>query len=595
MIIRNKKKNPMKLDIFKLSLCGLGLFSVTSCVDLDQDPDERVTITNLTQVKQLLTTAYNSANYGWICEISSDNVIDLNAPFKATQSNGKEVDARFNMTAYDQGDDEAFRFEPVKSNIGNDSPYDIWEGAYHAIAVANHAIANLDKLKAADSLAAVKSGQPYTMSKEMEGCYAEARLSRAYNHFVLVNIFSQPYKNDETSSKDEGVPYVTAPEDKVKVHYDRGTVTEDYRKIEADLLYGLAHVYDANYTKPKWHWTQQAANAFAARFYLYKKDYDKVIKYADAVLGAGTGSVKSLLIDRSSFDNCTSSKDYANVWQSPDANNNILLVATYSRQWRRSLGYRYACAGKAIRDVFYHLGPNWLYYAMPCASASGETFWDGNSDHGFCSSRIAETFQYSDKVSGIGYAHIIRREFTCTELLLERAEAYLLKNDIANGLADLIAYEGSRQSFSASTLAKYQQGGALTELTKEKILSWYKDYSHSNTYDANYWAATQQMGINIPADVLPYWNCLNDMRRYETAWTGLRFFDLKRWGLPITHVYDADAKTITLKYGDPRLAIEVPQAAIAAGLTPSRPVVSGQADKETSLFTGGFFTKENAK
>lgn len=62
------------------------------------------------------------------------------------------------------------------------------------------------------------------------------------------------------------------------------------------------------------------------------------------------------------------------------------------------------------------------------------------------------------------------------------------------------------------------------------------------------------MGINIPADVLPYWNCLNDMRRYETAWTGLRFFDLKRWGLPITHVYDADAKTITLEVWRPTLS-----------------------------------------
>lgn len=585
----------MKSNIFKLSLCGLALLSMASCVDLDKDPDERVTITDLSQVKQLLTTAYNDANYGWLCEISSDNIIDLNSPFKATQSNGKEVDARFNLTAYDQGDDEAFRFDPVKSNVSADSPYTIWSGAYGAIAVANHAIENLDKIKKQDSLAAVKAGQAYTMSREMEGCYAEARLSRAYNHFVLVNIFSQPYKNDEASSKDQGVPYSVKPEDRVKVHYDRGSVTEDYQKIEADLQYGLAHVYDANYTKPKWHWTQQAANAFAARFYLYKKDYDKVIQYANAVLGTDRGALKNLLMDRSAFDNCTSSKDYANVWQSPDANNNILLVATYSQQWRRSLGYRYACAGKAIRDVYYHLGPNWLYYAMPCSSASGETFWDGNSDHGFASSRIAETFQYTDKVSGIGYAHIIRREFTCTELLLERAEAYLLKDDIANGMADLIAYEGSRQSFSASTLAKYQQGGALTELTQDKILSWYSDYSHSNTYDADYWAATQQMGITVPADVLPYWNCLNDMRRYETAWTGLRFFDLKRWGLPITHVYDADAKSVTLKCGDPRLALEVPQAAIAAGLEASQPLIVKQSDGARSLFTSGFFIKENAK
>ena len=66
-------------------------------------------------------------------------------------------------------------------------------------------------------------------------------------------------------------------------------------------------------------------------------------------------------------------------------------------------------------------------------------------------------------------------------------------------------------------------------------------------------------------------NCLNDMRRYETAWTGLRFFDLKRLGIPYTHVYGPEAAKYELRAHDTRLAIELPQEVLLAGLESSRP------------------------
>lgn len=256
-----------------------------------------------------------------------------------------------------------------------------------------------------------------------------------------------------------------------------------------------------------------------------------------------------------------------------------MLISTYSTQWRRSIGYRYAYAGRAMRDIQNHLGPNWRWYMMPAAGVSGGTFWDGNSDHGYASARIAERFEYTDKVAGIGYCHIIRREFTATELLLERAEAYLLgDHDIDNCVADIIAYEESRQSFSPSNKSFYTSNNALTPLTHDMIKNYYEyntrigeDEQNSNVLKT--WDFTQNMSTNfvVPQNLELYMNCINDMRRYETAYTGHRFFDMKRWGMEWSHTYgNANSQTtVTIKWDDPRRAIEVPQEVLAAGMESS--------------------------
>lgn len=544
--------------------------SFSSCSDsfLDKEQDERVDIVRLDQVTQLLATAYSTGNYGWLSELSSDNIIDINSRFLAPQSNGDDVMGHFNLTSYERADDEAFRFEPVRSSTGTDSPSVIWEGCYNAIATVNHALELLDKIKE-------KNGGEFTGTDlaVANAAYGEAYLSRAYHHFILVNMFSQAYKNDELSKADVGIPYITTCEDKVLGEYDRGTVTDDYAKIQEDLEKGLALISNVNYGNNtlKWHFNVNAAHAFAARFYLYKRDYDKVIEHANAVLTTDPATTETMLMDYSNFDQCTSLRDYANIWQGPNEMNNLMLIATYSTQWRRSVGNRYAYAGPALRDIWRHLGPNWRFYSMPAATVSGGTFWDGNADHGFACAKIGERFEYTDKVSGIGYPHVIRREFTCTELLLNRAEAYLLKEnpEVDKCIQDLISYENSRQSFSAANKAFYTSGGALSELTKEKIDSWYVDTSHSNTLAD--WDFLTNMGFaQMPAENVKYMNAINDMRRYETAYTGLRFFDLKRWGMEYSHEYGPENVKYEMKWNDPRRAIEIPQEVLAAGMTSSR-------------------------
>ena len=565
----------MNKILFNSFIAGATLLAFSSCDDmLDKVPDERVDLQSVEQVQKLLTTAYSTGNYGWLCEISSDNIIDINSDFYATQNDGKEILMHYKQPTYGREDDEMFNFEPVKSSTNSDSPSSIWEGAYNAIATANHALQRLDEIKAENN---------GVESNDMKAAYAEAYLIRAYHHFILVNIFSQAYKNDEASKQDVGIPYVTEPGTKLITKYERGNVTDTYKAIEADLLAGMERIDAVSFKYPKWHFNANAAHAFAARFYLYKRDYDKVIEHANAVLGTDRSTLPSLLMDYSGFDDCVTGVDYAEIWQGPDQANNLMLIATNSTQFRRAVGYRYATAGRALRAIEFHLGPNWNWYLMPSANVSGGTFWDGNSDHGFASAKIYERFEYTDKVSGIGYPHVIRREFTNSELLLMRAEAELLcsRHDVDGCVADLIAYDNSRQSFSESTYNYYSQNGkAMWPLTKDDILKYYSKPASLNCYEN--WDFTQNMSPDfiIPQDLTVYMNAINDMRRYETAYTGLRFFDLKRLGIEYSHDHGINpAVPDVMTWNDKRRAIELPQEVLAAGMgssyEPAKSTVTG--------------------
>ena len=73
-------------------------------------------------------------------------------------------------------------------------------------------------------------------------------------------------------------------------------------------------------------------------------------------------------------------------------------------------------------------------------------------------------------------------------------------------------------------------------------------------------------------------NCLNEWRRWETSFEGLRFFDLKRWGRPIVHETRGYSEPIVINPGDPRLAIEVPWEALSAGMASSRNATTAQSN-----------------
>jgi len=529
--------------LYIVSILLLSL-SMSSCADfLDKEPDNRGTISTPDQITNLLVNAYTDQNYAVLAELSSDDFVDNNAP----DASGN----RFNLASLERMDDEIFAYQDVISSDQQDSPSEVWRGCYHAIAVDNQAlqsIATLEKLGRADEVKAQKG---------------EALISRAYHHFILVNIFSQAYKNDTLSQSDAGIPYVTAPETKVMVHYDRSNVAEVYKMIQTDIEAGIGLIDDKNYSVPKYHFNSKAAHAFAARFYLYKRNYAKVIEHANLVIGTNPAFyLRNWNADCPTFD------AFAGLWISSSANNNFMLLPTFSLL-DRLFGTRYSCNGDAAKSTIYGTGPTWAAYSFP-PCLSGRLYIRGSQDYGLFFTKSGEFFEYTDKIAGIGYPHIVKDEFTGDETLLCRAEALVFLNRLPEALADLKAFDDSRKMI----------GKTQPDLTDALIKTFYKSTNPLFSKPFN----TQQMSPDfVVTDAQkPYLDCVLHFRRLETIFDGLRWFDIKRYGIEITHKIGKDL-VINLTWNDPRRAIQIPNEVISAGLTPNLRMVNPQSSQDNVL------------
>lgn len=567
-----------KNNIYKVfTLAALAMMSLASCEDfLDKLPDERSEIKTETDVQELLMNSYPDANFAWIGEISGDNMLDNQTPHMPSNPTKKQITAYYNYSSYDRFDDELFRFEPAKSATYSsyDSPGALWAGYYNSIACTNYCLDALDNLKAENN------GVESVKAKALR---AEAQILRAWDHFCLVNVFCQPWKNADASKNDIGVTYMTEPETDALVQYERGTVYDTYMNIKKDLEEALPNISDAYFQATKYHFNTQAAHAFAARFYLYTRDYEKVIEHANEVLGTDSASVARMMLDYTGFDDCSYLSDFAKVWQNPNQNNNLMLSVTGSLLQRRTFGYRYSLAGEKCSEAMMirSSGGLWSGYICPIqAVVAGMLFSSSYKDYGFFSSKIGEEFEYSDKIAGIGYPHIIQRTFTAANLLLERAEAKLMTGDIEGGIEDLCYYWNSAYTHFSE---KNQEAFAnyWKNCTKELILKNYTNTEtkkYANCFDAWDFTTNVSPEFVVADEAVPYMNCLNEFRRFENVFEGLRFFDLKRWGIPYEHKMGVESTVYALQPNDPRLAIEVPWETISAGLESSRTV---EQDKTT--------------
>ena len=560
---------------------GAAALMLTSCNDfLDQEPDERTHIDTEVKVEQLLIASYPTANYGWIGEISSDNFMDNNAPHLPISSTAEQILTRYNLGSYGRQDDELYRFEHCVSSDQQDTPSYLWESFYASIFSTNEALEAIDAISA-------KSG----MTERLRRCRGEALLLRAYCHFILVNVFSQAYKDPEASKADVGVPYVDKSSTDFTKKYDRENVAVTYQKIEADLEEGLKYVSDAGYDAPKYHFNVNAAHAFAARFYLFCRKYDKVIEHANFVLDTNRSLLPQKLIDFSGMDNCTYMSDYVQIYESPDSPNNLFLLNTMSLMARHGLGYRYAHNSLCVREVYYHQTPFNGLYAYPFIYVGGWTFWTGN-DYGYFAAKAGEEFEYTDKLAGIGFPHTVRREFTNNMLLLERAEAEIMTGKYEEATLDLIAYNHSLQSFSEANMQTFAGGWGMRDMRQSDIDGYFSNPDNYNCFAD--WDFTQRMSSSfiVPKEAVKYMNCLNEFRRIETCWDGTRFFDLKRFGIEYSHIYGPESEEIKLTWDDPRRAIEVPDDAIMAGLEPSRPTTKIEKGSEFVLRPFADFLRE---
>ena len=512
------------------SIIALGL-TLTSCDDwLDKLPDNRMELQTPSDVSSLLVSAYPSAHPAYLLEMYSDNTDDCVNPSWSEAS-------RFQAQAY--------KWEDITETGEDESPQELWNRHYIAIASANAAIDLIEG-----------KGSPAEYSEQL----GEALLCRAYAMFQLSTVFCKAY-NPATASTDLGLPYPTHPEKVVGTVYTRGTMEDLYGQIDKDLQRGLPLV-SSNYSKPKFHFNTEAAKAFAARFYLYKGDFAKAITYATEVLGADP-TAKARDWDAYSALNMND-QIRPEAWVSADEKCNFLLQTVYSEWGAISGPYR-------LGDKYAHSYR--ITYDEDIASkgpfgAANSTFkqrvWSNTALAKLFHRKVPYEFEYTDLQAGIGFAHAEYAVFTTEQLLLERAEAYALSGELQKAVDDY------------NTIMKIYQNYPKT-FTLKQIVDFYNGVNYYTPKKATVKKHFVKPVYTIDAegsDQEALLQAILHLRRIMEVGEGYRMQDVKRYGIVIYRrqtntSFTISAVTDSLTVDDPRRAIQLPQDVITSGLEPN--------------------------
>lgn len=468
------------------------LLMTTGCKKfLEQPPDNRAVLNSPEKVSQLLGTAYPQANYMAFCESISDNVADKG------------------IGGLDRTIIDPFYFKDVSDNQ-EDSPEFYWNACYKAIAAANQAL---------EVCANAKDPESYSAQK------GEALVCRAYAHFMLVTFFSKVY-DPATASTDPGIPYVLKPEKVVFEQYERKTVQYVYDMIEKDLTEGLSLIDDKLYSVPRYHFNKAAANAFASRFYLFKREYAKVVEFASKVF-PNNNVVAMMRPWNTEYRILTYNELWARYAKATEPAN-LLLAETQSVWGRNYYGVRYGLDAAKSNEIL--LAPN----------VSGGTrifryqLYTLGTNNYFLP-KVNEYFVRESINAEIGLAYVMVPLFTAEEVLFNRAEANVFLNNINNVLTDLNDYASTRI---------YNYSAASHMITASKIRTFYR---------------TNNVQQGALAAVM-------DFKRAEFVQEGMRWFDLLRYKIPVIHT-TVEGPTLTLSANDPMRVFQIPDAAKLAGIT----------------------------
>jgi hypothetical protein len=478
----------------------LGSLTLSGCSKfLEKDPDSnRAVINNPEQVSQLLISAYPKGSYITITEAFSDNADD--------KSQGTD----------DVTNRDCYKFAEVNSSPDNqDSPQLYWAECYKAIAAANQA------------LDIIKDAPNQDLFKSQKG---EALIARAYAHFMLVNLFSQFY-DPATAGSDLGIPYVDESESVVIKKYERKTVAYVYERIEKDIAEGLPLIEDKYYDVPKYHFTRAAANAFASRFFLYKKDYDKVLLHTNAVYPAN--NIADQLRPWNTTWNAYAYQELWTNFSKASTVSNLLLVETSSVYGRYSYSYRYAYTNEILNK-------NWAVKAVcgnPTWTFQNKIYTVGTGN--YLIPKLSEYFKSESINANYGQPYVMVPLFDAEEVLFNRAEANVYKGNFDLALADLNVYVSRRAAnYNATNHA----------VTNERVLAYGASLNQTEAY------------IKV----------ILDLRRMEYVMQGMRWFDMQRYKMPVTHVLKSSSgtilETITLPAGDNRRVLQIPTSATLSGL-----------------------------
>ena len=397
----------VKKYILYLPVAALAL-ALTSCNDfLDKYPDSRMDLKNPTEVSQLLVSAYPQAHPAYLTEMYSDNT---------------DEQLHSTWSAFDRFQEQAYQWKDIDDVSNTETPYQLWSAHYAAISACNEAIEYIERT--------VKDAQS---EEDYRAQLGEALLCRAFSMFQLSTVFCQAY-DKTTAAKELGLPYPTEPEKVVGRLIERGTLAELYQKIEADMLKGIALV-GTKYAKPKFHFTKQAAYAFATRFYLYAQQYDKAVKYANMVLGDQPADILRNWAEWNRLG--PSGNVQPNAFVNASNNANIMLLPVPSQWGVISIpiqaGSKYAHGELISKNETLQAPGPW----GDSGSSLNYTVLYNNGVSKYCLRKLPYVPKVIDATAEIGVPYGEYAVFSTDITLLERAEAYALLGQYDKALKDI--------------------------------------------------------------------------------------------------------------------------------------------------------------
>ncbi|MCW2263081.1 MULTISPECIES: RagB/SusD family nutrient uptake outer membrane protein [Sphingobacterium] len=150
----------------------------------------------------------------------------------------------------------------------NDISDNFWSNEYKKIFTANMALSSLANVTGSE--------------QDKEIIRTDAHFIRAYSYWALVNTYCLPYT--EENKNELGLPIKTSTSFEEPI--ERQPLQKVYELIESDLSEALKTSVSLTQSGRPRHWraSKEAVNAFAARYFLHKNNYNKAVEHADETL-----------------------------------------------------------------------------------------------------------------------------------------------------------------------------------------------------------------------------------------------------------------------------------------------------------------------
>jgi len=243
-----------KYRIQNMALAAAAALALTACDDyLDIQPKGRVIITTAKEYREMLTQAYSIVPEDRGLATFRGDEFTMNATLSA-----EDISSFKDIWCWD--DDSP---DESTSSFG-------WRNYYQVIYEANHTIDNKDNITEGTTA-------------EINQLVGEAYMLRAYMHFLLVNLYGEPYTSVSDPYAAKGVPIKLDNDPDLQL--SRSSVGAVYDQIVSDMdaaeQYMNVEQWDTGYN---YRFSTVSIDALRSRVYLYMGRWQDALDAAERTL-----------------------------------------------------------------------------------------------------------------------------------------------------------------------------------------------------------------------------------------------------------------------------------------------------------------------